>query len=98
MEREVNRETDTCVMGQYQKAQDAPLPFAQRHGPEVPEKPQACAAWHDEGAGKSGESYGGGGVRDKADNQVEGGEGWQARCCVSVRPGTAMQKTMALRI
>lgn len=36
---------------QYQEAQDPQIPFAQRHRPEVQEKPQACAARYNEGVG-----------------------------------------------
>jgi hypothetical protein len=36
---------------QHQEAQDPALPFAQRHRPQVPEKPQACAPRHCQGSG-----------------------------------------------
>lgn len=37
---------------QYQEAQDFPLPFAQRHRPQVPPQPQICAARNHEGSGR----------------------------------------------
>lgn len=38
---------------QYQEAQNPPLPLAQRNRPQVPKKPQTCAARHNEGFGTS---------------------------------------------
>jgi hypothetical protein len=37
---------------QYQEAKDQPLPFSQGHRPQVPKKPQTCAARNHEGVGK----------------------------------------------
>lgn len=44
---------DGCFRAlQYQEAQDLPLPFAQRHRPQVPPEPQICAARNHEGSGR----------------------------------------------
>lgn len=50
----MSRERQTIAddyIEQYQEAKDLPIPLAQRHRPEVQKKPQACAAWLDEGFG-----------------------------------------------
>jgi hypothetical protein len=41
--------TGKLMSEQYQETKDLPLPFPQRHRPQVPTEPQACAARHHEG-------------------------------------------------
>ena len=49
--REKKADVRFSVRKQDQEAQDPPIPFAQRHRPQVPEEPQTCSARDDEGAG-----------------------------------------------
>ena len=72
---------DEDPRAQYQEAEDQQIPVAQRHRPEVQEKPQTCAPRYNEGTGTFGTSTGYTFVMSEKGGlttATDGSEGWQA--------------------